>query len=93
MSAPHHVKVQVKKVSGSPIDISKINSHLCVSIMFTHHSKELGKSVRRPRLRTRTSQKSVRASSSDDEPDITNNVMSKYKKTKQRCLSIIDEEE
>ncbi|XP_051801917.1 GATA-type zinc finger protein 1 [Acanthochromis polyacanthus] len=40
----------------------------------THHSKKLCKSARKPRLKTRTSQKSLKICSSDDEKDLTANV-------------------
>lgn len=44
----------------------------------THNSKELCKSVRKPRLRTRSSQKSFKTSSSDEENSHTTSVLSEY---------------
>ncbi|XP_044201841.1 GATA-type zinc finger protein 1 [Thunnus albacares] len=46
----------------------------CRLLITSKYSKELYKSVRKPRLRTRTSQKSLKTSSSDEESDLTNTV-------------------
>ncbi|XP_051240596.1 GATA-type zinc finger protein 1 [Dicentrarchus labrax] len=46
----------------------------CRLLITSKYSKELCKSVRKPRLRTRTSQKSLKTSSSDEESDLTTNV-------------------
>lgn len=44
----------------------------------THNSKELCRSVRKPRPRTRSSQKSFKTSSSDEENGHTTSVLSEY---------------
>ncbi|KAE8300042.1 GATA-type zinc finger protein 1 GATA-like protein 1 [Larimichthys crocea] len=46
----------------------------CRLLITSKYSKELCKSVRKPRLRTRTSQKSLKTSSSDEESDPTTSV-------------------
>ncbi|KAM7419084.1 hypothetical protein PAMA_016276 [Pampus argenteus] len=46
----------------------------CRLLITSKYSKKLYKSVRKPRLRTRTSQKSLKTSSSDEESDPTNTV-------------------
>ncbi|CAK6953474.1 GATA-type zinc finger protein 1 [Scomber scombrus] len=50
------------------------NKEQCRLLITAKYSKELYKSVRKPRLRTRTSQKSFKTSSSDEEGDLTNTV-------------------
>ncbi|XP_023128541.2 GATA-type zinc finger protein 1 isoform X3 [Amphiprion ocellaris] len=46
----------------------------CRLLITSKYSKKLCQSARKPRLRTRTSQKSLKISSSDDEKDLTANV-------------------
>ncbi|XP_017285952.1 GATA-type zinc finger protein 1 [Kryptolebias marmoratus] len=43
----------------------------CRLLITSKYSKELGRGVRKPKQRTRTSQKSLKASSSDEENDLT----------------------
>ncbi|XP_071329417.1 GATA-type zinc finger protein 1 isoform X1 [Trachinotus anak] len=53
---------------GTELDDSREQCRLLIT---SKYSKELCKSVRKPRLRTRTSQKSLKTSSSDEESDPT----------------------
>ncbi|XP_068583502.1 GATA-type zinc finger protein 1 isoform X1 [Cebidichthys violaceus] len=50
------------------------NREQCRLLITSKYSKELHKSVRKPRLRTRTSQKSIKTSSSDEESYLTASV-------------------
>ncbi|XP_049428407.1 GATA-type zinc finger protein 1 isoform X2 [Epinephelus fuscoguttatus] len=50
------------------------NMEQCRLLITSKYSKELRKSVRKPRLRTRMSQKSLRSSTSDEESDLTSSV-------------------
>ncbi|XP_035493647.2 ferredoxin-2, mitochondrial isoform X1 [Scophthalmus maximus] len=53
---------------GTELDDSREQCRLLIT---SKYSKELFKSVRKPRMRTRTSQKSLKSSSSDEESDLT----------------------
>eukprot|EP00064_Thunnus_orientalis_P017159 superscaffoldBa00003567_g17239 len=59
----------------------------CRLLITSKYSKELYKSVRKPRLRTRTSQKSLKTSSSDEESDLTNTVAMNLRMTISNTLS------
>lgn len=86
MSASHNFKIQVDKhIFGTRHALQNVvgaymkSSHIIgVLSVCTHNSKELCRSVRKPRLRTRSSQKSFKTSSSDEENGHTTSVLSEY---------------
>ncbi|KAK2816911.1 hypothetical protein Q5P01_025102 [Channa striata] len=56
------------------MDTEVDNKEQCRLLITSKYSKELCKSVRKPKLRTRTSLKSLKTSSSEEEIDLTTNV-------------------
>lgn len=86
MSASHNFTIQVDKhIFGTRHALQNVvgaymkSSHIIgVLSVCTHNSKELCRSVRKPRPRTRSSQKSFKTSSSDEENGHTTSVLSEY---------------